>query len=60
MGETWRTHGKIWSVNLKKKRSHERLRCRWADNMKMHLREIGYGGRNWIKQAQNRNCRELT
>jgi hypothetical protein len=22
-------------------------RCRWEDNMKMDLREIGWGGRDW-------------
>jgi hypothetical protein len=29
-------------------------RCRWEDNIKMDLREIGIVGANWIGLAQNR------
>jgi hypothetical protein len=28
--------------------------CRWEDNTKMDLREIGIDGANWIQLAQNR------
>jgi hypothetical protein len=28
---------------------------RWEDNMKMVLREIGWGGMDWIDLAQDRN-----
>jgi hypothetical protein len=31
-----------------------RLRRRWEDNIKMHLREIGIDGTNWIHLAQYR------
>jgi hypothetical protein len=31
-----------------------RPRCRWEDNIKMDLREIGIDGANWIKVAQDR------
>jgi hypothetical protein len=31
-----------------------RPRHRW-DNIKMDLQEVGFGGRDWIKQAQNRD-----
>jgi hypothetical protein len=27
---------------------------RWADNIKMDLKEIGWGGMNWINLAQDR------
>jgi hypothetical protein len=31
-----------------------RHRCRWEDNIKMDLREIGINGVNWIQLAQDR------
>jgi hypothetical protein len=36
------------------KRPLERPRCRWEDNIKMDLREIGIDGANWIQLAQDR------
>jgi hypothetical protein len=36
------------------KRPLGRPRCRWEDNIKMDLREIGIGGVNWIQLAQDR------
>jgi hypothetical protein len=32
--------------------SLERRRCRWEDNVKMDLRELGYEGLDWIRVAQ--------
>jgi hypothetical protein len=32
-----------------------RPRCRWEDNIRMDLREIGWGGINWIDLAQDRD-----
>jgi hypothetical protein len=32
-----------------------RPRCRWEDNMKMDLREIGFGDVNWIHLVQDRD-----
>jgi hypothetical protein len=32
-----------------------RPRCRWVDNIKMDLLEIGWGGVDWIDLAQDRN-----
>jgi hypothetical protein len=32
-----------------------RPRCRWMDNIKMDLREIGWSGMDWINLAQDRN-----
>jgi hypothetical protein len=37
------------------KRPLERPRCRWVDNIKMDLREIGWDGTNWIDLAQDRD-----
>jgi hypothetical protein len=36
------------------KRPLGRRRCRWEDNIKIDLREIGISGANWIRLAQNR------
>jgi hypothetical protein len=37
------------------KRPLERPRCRWVDNIKMVLREIGWDGVDWIELAQDRD-----
>jgi hypothetical protein len=37
------------------KRLIQRLRCRWEDNIKIDLREIGWDDMNWIHLAQNRD-----
>jgi hypothetical protein len=36
------------------KRPLGRLRCRWVDNIKTDLREIGWDGMDWIELAQDR------
>jgi hypothetical protein len=36
------------------KRPLGRPRCRWVDNIKMDLREVGWESRDWIDQAQDR------
>ncbi|KAJ4432095.1 hypothetical protein ANN_20709 [Periplaneta americana] len=36
------------------KRPLGRPRCRWEDNIKMDLREVGYDDREWINFAQDR------
>jgi len=35
------------------KRLLERPRCRWKNNMKMDIQEVGCGGVDWIELAQN-------
>jgi hypothetical protein len=35
-----------------RKRPLERRRCRWEDNIKLDLREIGIDGANWILLAR--------
>jgi hypothetical protein len=37
------------------KRQLERPRCRWEDNIKVDLQEVGCEGRDWINVAQERN-----
>jgi hypothetical protein len=32
-----------------------RPRRRWEDNIKMDLREVGWGGMDWINVAQDRD-----
>ena len=32
-----------------------RPRCRWDDNIKMDLQEVGFGGIDWIKLAQDKD-----
>jgi hypothetical protein len=37
------------------RRSLGRPRRRWEDNIKMDLREVGWGGMDWINLAQDRD-----
>jgi hypothetical protein len=37
------------------KRPLERPRCRWDDNIKMDLQEVGCWGMVWIELAQDRD-----
>jgi hypothetical protein len=37
------------------KRPLGRPRCLWADNIEVNLREVGWGGMNWIDLAQDRD-----
>jgi hypothetical protein len=37
------------------KRPLGRLRRRWEDNIRMDLREIGWGGMDWIDVAKDRD-----
>jgi hypothetical protein len=37
------------------KRPLGRPRCRWQDNVKMILQEVGCGGMDWIDLAQDRD-----
>jgi len=49
-----------WAVLVRKpegKRPLGRPRCRWEDNIKVNLQEVGYGGMNWIDVAQDRDRR---
>jgi hypothetical protein len=37
------------------KRPLGRPRCRWENNIKMNLQEVGCGGMDWIGLAQDRD-----
>jgi hypothetical protein len=37
------------------KRPMGRSRCRWEDNIKMDLQEVGCGGMDWILLVQDRD-----
>jgi hypothetical protein len=48
----------VYRILMKKpegKRSLGRPRRRWEDNIRMDLREIGWGGTDWIDLAQDRD-----
>ena len=38
-----------------RKRPLERPKCTWEDNIKMDLKEVGCGGRDWIELAHDRD-----
>jgi hypothetical protein len=40
---------------LEGKRPLGRPRCRWVNNIKMDLREMGWDGMDWIDLAQDRD-----
>ena len=37
------------------KRTLGRPRCRWDDNIKIDIQDVGCGGMDWIELAQDRN-----
>jgi hypothetical protein len=45
---------RVFVVRPEGKRPLGRPRRRWADNIKMDIREIGINGVNWIRLAQDR------
>jgi len=40
---------------IERKRSFGRPRCRWEDNIKMDLQEVGCGCMDWIELAADRD-----
>jgi hypothetical protein len=60
VGRTYDTHGEgrgVYRVlvgTLEGKGLLGRPRCRWEDNIKLDLREIGIDGANWIWLALDR------
>jgi len=54
MGETRGVY-RVLVGKPERKRPHGRPRCRWEDNIKMDLQEVGCRGMDWIKLAQDKN-----
>ncbi|KAJ4426459.1 hypothetical protein ANN_27273 [Periplaneta americana] len=54
MGESRNTY-RVLVGRPEGKRSLGTPRRRWEDNIKIDLREVGYGDRNWINLAQDRD-----
>jgi hypothetical protein len=46
---------RVWVGKTEGKRPLGRLRCRWEDNNKINLQEVGCGGMDWIGLAQDRD-----
>ena len=46
---------RVLVVRSEGKRSLVSPRCRWEDNIKMDLQEVGCGGMDWIELAQDRD-----
>jgi hypothetical protein len=44
-------HAKFWLESLKRRRPLGRRGCRWEDNIKMDLREIGLGGVDYFTKS---------
>jgi hypothetical protein len=61
MGRTYGTYGErrgVYRALVGKpegRRPLGRTRRRWEDNIKMDLREVGWGGMDWINLAQDRD-----
>ena len=46
---------RVWMGKPEGKGQLWRPRCRWEDNIKMDLQEMGCGGMDWIEVAQDRD-----
>ena len=53
--EEGRSAFKILTGKPTGKRPLERLRCRWEDNIRMDLEEIGISAGNWVHSTQDRD-----
>jgi hypothetical protein len=54
MGEGRGVH-RVLVGTPERKRPLRRPRCRWEDNIKMDLEEVGGGCGGWMKRAQDRD-----
>jgi len=51
----WRGVYRVLVGKCKGKRPFGRPRHRWENNIKMDLEEVGFGGMDWMNQAQDRD-----
>ena len=51
--EEFRNAYRVLLGSPEEKRSLQRSRCRWEDNIKMDLRDVGCDSGNWIDLAQD-------
>jgi hypothetical protein len=58
MNREKRSAYRILVGNPEGKRPLERPRSWWVDNIKLDLREMGWGGMDWIELAQDGNQRK--
>jgi hypothetical protein len=42
-------------LEILKETDHKKRRHRWVDNIKMYLREVGFGRVDWIHLAQDKD-----
>jgi hypothetical protein len=49
-----------FSGKARRKETSSKTRCRWEDNIKMDLKEIGMCVMDWIRLAQDRNQWQAT
>jgi hypothetical protein len=52
-GEKKNAYRILWESQ--KERDHYEDRHRWVDNIKMDIRELGWGAMDWIDLAQDRD-----
>jgi hypothetical protein len=45
----------VWVRKAEGKRPLGRPRCRWEDNIKKYLQDVGCGGMDWIGLAEDRD-----
>jgi len=55
MGEERKCIGSWWGKWRERERPLGRPRCRWVDNIRMDLQEVGCGYMDWIGLAQDRD-----
>jgi hypothetical protein len=50
-----RNEYRLWVVSPEGKRPLGRTTCRWVDNIRIALGEVGWGDVDWIGLAKDRN-----